>query len=177
MRDQDPSKTSSRLTRMLSMRRIRLRTNRARALIKMLPHPQSHSTNAPFTHSIWTPYLDQHQVCRISYSTGRAQLFRRQCVWVKTLQGLAFLRRLEHPVGFPSYYGRPIVTTVWTILPYRFDSSFIPFTRINNQRYSCHPDNFSSSQSEAVRGVRTGREDHQEGGQARRVTSSVYACE
>jgi hypothetical protein len=28
-----------------------------------------------------------------------------------------------------------------------------------------------------VRGVRTGREDHQEGGQARRVTSSVYAFE
>jgi hypothetical protein len=28
-----------------------------------------------------------------------------------------------------------------------------------------------------VKGVRTGREDHQEGGQARRVTSRVYACE
>jgi hypothetical protein len=85
----------------------------------------------------------------ISQHACATQLFRRQCVWVKTLQGLALLRRLENPVGFPSYYGRPIATTLRTILPYRFDSSFHPTLESTIRIYSCHPDGFSSSQSEA----------------------------
>jgi hypothetical protein len=158
MRNQDPSKTSSRLTYILSMRRIRLRTNPSssthenattsiNSLNKRTLYALDLNSLLISTPSVQNSLLDRARA-DISQYARAAQLFRRQCVWVKTLQGLAFFRRLENPMGFLSYYGRPIVTTLWTILPYRFDSSFISSTRINNQRYSCHLDGFSSSQSE-----------------------------
>jgi hypothetical protein len=161
MRNQDPSKMSSQLARVLSIRRIRLRTKLSSSTHENTTTSTNHSTNAPFTHSIWTPYSNQHQVCRIPYSTGRAQTFRsrtralRSC-FADSACGWKLCEAWHSSVGsktlwvsHPTSYGRPIVTTLWTILPYRFDSSFIPFTRINNQRYPCHPDGFSSSQSEA----------------------------
>jgi hypothetical protein len=97
MRNQDPSKMSSRLTRVLSMRRIRLQTNWARALMKMLPHPQ-------FTQQT-------HPLRRIPYSTGRAQTFRSRtralrscfadsaCGWKLCRLGIS--PQARKPCGFP----------------------------------------------------------------------------
>jgi hypothetical protein len=158
MRNQDPSKTSSRLTCVLSIRRIRLWINPSssthenaitstNSLNKRTLYALDLNSLLKSTSSVQNSLLDRARA-DISQYARAMQLFRKQYVWVKTLQGLAFFRRLENPVGFPSYYGRPIVITLWTILPYRFDFSFILSTRINNQRYPCHPDGFSSSQSE-----------------------------
>jgi hypothetical protein len=154
MRNQDPSKTSSRLARVLSRRRIQLRTNWARAL-ENATTPKFTQQTHPFrtrfddsllksTLSVQNSLLDRARA-GISQHARAAQLFRRQFVWVKTLQGLVFLRRLENLIGFLSYYSRPIVTTLWIILPYWFDSSFYPILKSIIRIYSYHPDGFSLS--------------------------------
>jgi hypothetical protein len=142
MRNQDPSKTSSRLARVLSIRQIRLQTNWARALMKMLPHPNSLNKRTLFALDLTTHYSNQHWACRIPYSTGRTrafqscvcavQLFRRQCVWVKTLQAWHFSTGLKTLWVTHLLYGRLIAIHPSNLFLYFWlDSSHTQATQVN----------------------------------------------
>jgi hypothetical protein len=127
--------------------------------MKMLPHPQFTQQTHPLRTRFELPTQINTKCAEFPTRQGARRHFavvRARCAAVsqtvrvgENSAGLAFLRRLENPVGFPSYYGRPIATTLRTILPYRFDSSFHPTLESTIRIYSCHPDGFSSSQSEA----------------------------
>ena len=110
MRNQDPSKTGSSTYACVEHAFVRLH-NRARALMKMLPHPHSLNKRTLYALDLTPPYSNHTK--RVDYSLiTQTQAFRRRCaavsqasvcafVWVKTLHSWHFLRRLENPMGHP----------------------------------------------------------------------------
>ena len=144
MRNQDSSKSGSSAYACVEHAFVRLH-NRARALMKMLPHPHSLNKRTLYALDLTPPYSNHTK--RVNYSLiAQTQAFRRRCaavsqaavcafVWVKTLHSWHFLRRLENPTGHPP--------TAWLahgthpsnlFLYFRLDSSY---TQANRAMVAC----------------------------------------
>ena len=103
---------------------------------------QSLNKRTLYALDLTTYYSNQHWACRIPYSTGRArafrscarvaQLFRRQCVWVKTLQAWHSSAGSKTLWVTHLLHGWPIVPTLRT---YSSTSDLTPHTHASDSNH------------------------------------------
>jgi hypothetical protein len=67
----------------------------------MLPHPNSLNKRTLFALDLTTPYSNQHQACRIPYSTGRARAFSQTVHVGENSARLGIPPQAQKPCRFP----------------------------------------------------------------------------